>query len=153
MLILTESALDRYATVPDWDGPRVVVLSPERVNEISLPEGTVVAEYLQPPTSATQLLCDLTRWLRPRLAENSAPLLFLDRSADTSEIRRLAERARSQSKNVETEWEGDRLVMLSVSAAVAETPLLPEFFDFLCKRGLSDDTTMIRLLGETFDWN
>ncbi len=152
MLILTESALDRYATVPDWDGPRVVVRTPDRANEIRLPEGTVVAEYLQPPASATQLLCDLTRWLRPRLAENTAPLLFLDRTADTSEIRSLAERGRSHAKKVETEWEGDRLVMLSVGAAVAETPMLPEFFDFLCERGLSEDTTMIRLLSETFDW-
>ncbi|WP_103174554.1 hypothetical protein [Paracoccus sp. SY] len=152
MLVLTQSALDPYATVPEWDGPRIIVRPAARLGDIRMPEGMIVAEYLQPPASVTQILCDLTRWLRPRLAENTAPLLFLDRPTDMSEIRSLAARGRSYPGDVATVWDGDRLVMLTLGEAIAESPLLPEFFDILRERGVPDDATMTRLLGETFDW-
>jgi hypothetical protein len=150
MLVLTQSALDPYGAILDWDGLRVIVRPPARSAE-AMPAGTVVAEYLQPPASATQILCDLVQWLRPRLAENSGPLLFLDRLTDISEIRSLGARGRSHPTGIATGWDGDRLVMLTLGEEIVESPLLPEFLDVLRERGISDDPMMVRLLGETFD--
>ena len=157
MLILTTNAFEVGAMpppLPSWPGLHILIVLPGsgcgRHDFDSLSGELVFVEWLQGPENATALLCDVVGLLKGRLDENEGPLLYVDRPL--GKIGDPNDPVQVSSGAVDAKFGPDgRLTQLALGELIAASPLLPDVFQKLNARAVSD-TKFTKVLEEIFRW-
>lgn len=161
MLILSTEVLANAKTSVDewvdfWDGPRVLVSVPDSPLDsgdlTSMEDRFYVLEYLQPPASASVVLCDVVRWLDHLLAESTWPLLYLAGNNPTEYPAQAVKTDELSPWEIQAKKTDGRLDSLLLGPTIVANPLLSEFFHFLHGREVND-RKLVDLLRQSLIWD
>lgn len=140
--------------LPSWPGLHVLIVLPGsdcgRHDFDSLGGDLVIVEWLQEPENATALLCDVVGWLKGRLDEDEGPLLYVDRPLGKTGDPNDPVQVPSGAVDAKFGPDGS-LTQLALGELIAASPLLPDVFQKLNGRAVSD-TQLTKVLKEIFRW-